>query len=161
MSESQALIVGEFSRNLDERFRLTLPDDLLTVFQPKDGNCVLAKEGAGHLSLWDQEIWQEKMEEKINFIRDKMKAHKLDDQQAQLQSFGRLLSARQRPVQLADKGRILLPEGFREFLKVEKKGELMIVGAAICIEIWNPETWVSYVEQNIPDFNTILNTLSS
>ncbi|MDD3586952.1 MAG: MraZ N-terminal domain containing protein, partial [Thermoguttaceae bacterium] len=62
MSESQALIVGEFSRNLDERFRLTLPDDLLTVFQPKDGNCVLAKEGAGHLSLWDQEIWQEKME---------------------------------------------------------------------------------------------------
>ncbi len=56
----------------------------------------------------------------------------------QVQMLGRLLSSRHRTVELAGRGRLLVPEGFREFLKVEAGGDVMVVGAGVCVEIWNP-----------------------
>ena len=41
---------------------------------------------------------------------------------------GRLLSTRHRTVQLAGRGRLLIPEGFREFLGVEPNGEALFWG---------------------------------
>ena len=62
------------------------------------------------------------------------------------QRLGRLLSTRHRSVELGARGRLLIPEGFREFLGVEPGGEVLIVGAGVCIEIWNPAKWLGHLE---------------
>jgi MraZ protein len=54
-----------------------------------------------------------------------------------------------------------VPEGFREFLGVEAGGELLIVGAAVCVELWKPEAWFAYVEENMPEFRKLLDNLSA
>lgn len=160
MAETKPLILGEYSRRVDDRFRFSLPGELLELFHPEEGDCIIAKERPGCVSLWDQTAWKEKLDAQIEVIQSKIKAGNLERQVPQLQVLGRLLSTRHRPVQLAAKGRLVLPEGFREFLKVEPGGELMIVGAAVCIELWNPEKWISYVEGKMPRFRKLLTRLA-
>jgi len=152
MSETTPLILGEFSRRLDDRFRLSLPQEMLDQFHPEGGSCIIAKERPGCISLWSAADWSERMKNDMEIVAKKFENGYLNKQIPQLQALGRLLSTRQRPVQLAEKGRILLPEGFREFLRVEAKGEVMVVGAAVCIEIWNPEQWLQYTEASMEQF---------
>lgn len=160
MSGNKQLILGEFSRRIDERYRLSLPGEFLELFQPPEGDCVLVKERPGCVSLWEKATWQNKLDARVELIQQRIKLGDLEQKLPELQTFGRLLSTRHRPIQLAGRGRLLLPEGFREFLGVEAGKEVMVVGAAICIEIWHPARWIEYVEQRMPNFGELLNTLS-
>lgn len=152
MPEAKPLILGEFSRKLDDRFRLSLPQELLEQFKSENGDCMIAKERPGCVSLWSAAEWSERMKNDVEIVEKKFQNGYLNQKIPQLQALGRLLSTRQRPIQLTEKGRILLPEGFREFLRVEAKGEVMVVGAAVCVEIWNPELWVQYTEASMERF---------
>ncbi len=160
MSESKPLILGEFSRKLDERFRLTLPGEFEAVFKPESGKCVIAKERPGCLSLWDEETWKNKLDARIDLIQQRLKLGDLEQKMPELQVFGRLLSTRHREINLAGRSRLVLPEGFREFLNVEPGTEVMVVGAAVCIEIWHPQKWIAYIEGEIPEFRNLLDVLS-
>ncbi len=161
MSETKPLILGEFSRKLDERYRLSLPEKLVEMFQAnEEGDCIIAKERPGCVSLWSQADWAKKMENRVEMIQKRLELGDLEQKIPQLQMLGRLLSTRHRPIQLAGRGRLLIPEGFREFLKVEAGGEVMVVGAAVCIEIWNPEKWIQYVEGRMPKFRKVFDKLS-
>jgi len=82
------------------------------------------------------------------------------DRVDRVQMLGRLLSTRHREVQLAGRGRLLIPEGFREFLGVEPGGELFVVGAAVCVEIWQPDAWINYLREEMPSFRHLLEDLS-
>jgi len=158
MSEMQEFLLGEFERTLDDRYRLSIPGelgDLLTA------DCILAKERPGCLSLWSAPVWQNRLEEGVALIKQKMRAGKLQERIAQVQLFGRLLSTRHRSVQLAGRGRLLIPEGFREFLGVEPGGETLVVGAAVCVEIWKPAAWLKYLEARMPRFRKLFDRLSS
>jgi MraZ protein len=86
-------------------------------------------------------------------------AQRLNHQLGEMQMLGRLLSTRHRAVQLAGRGRLLIPEGFREFLGVEAGGEVMIVGAAVCIEIWDLQAWLACLREEIPRFGQLLQDL--
>ena len=160
MGENKQLILGEFSRRIDERYRLSLPGEFIELFQPSGGDCVLVKERPGCISLWEKAAWQNKLDDRVELIRQRIKLGDLEQKLPELQTFGRLLSTRHKPVQLAGRGRLLLPEGFREFLGVEPGKEVMVVGAAVCIEIWHPAKWIGYVEERMPNFGELLNTLS-
>lgn len=160
MSGNKPLILGEFSRKVDERNRLSLPSEL-KLFLPEEGNCVIVKERPGCVSLWEQMAWQEKLDARTELIQHRIKVGDLDHRMPEVQMFGRLLSTRQKPLQIDKKGRFILPEGFREFLDVETDKEVMVVGAMICIEIWNPQKWVKYIERGIPKFQKLITRLSS
>ena len=54
----------------------------------------------------------------------------------------------------------MLPREFREFLGVETGGQVCVVGAAVCVEIWRPSAWVAYVEENIPKFRQLFEELA-
>lgn len=155
------LILGEFSRKLDERFRLSLPAEFNERFQPENGNCVIVKERAGCVSLWDQRTWQNEMDTRLEIVQRRLELRDLNRKMAELQAFGRLLSTKSRPVQLTERGRFLIPEGFREFLGVEAEKEVMVVGAAVCLEIWHPQKWIAYVEGRMPKFRKLLDRLSN
>ena len=161
MSGTQQFILGEFHRTLDERYRLSIPSELSDLLGGESAECILAKERPGCVSLWSAPTWQAKLDEGVELITRKMQAGKLEGRLTQVQLLGRLLSTRHKVVQLAGRGRLLLPEGFREFVAVEPGGEVLVVGAAVCIEIWNPAAWIRYVGGRMPKFRRLFDQLSN
>ena len=160
MSETKKLITGEFSRTVDDRYRLSLPDEFKEVFKPDSGKCVIVKERPGCLSLWEEATWQHYHDKRVEMVRQRFNAGDLGRSVPELQRFGRLFSTRYRHIQLADKARFLIPEGFREFLAVEAKQDVMVIGAMVCIEIWQPQKWIPYIEEDILQFNSLMEGLS-
>jgi len=158
MSESGEFILGEFHRTLDDRWRLSIPGQLA---ESLSAECILAKERPGSISLWNAATWQSKLDEGVELVRQKMQSGRLEGRLGEVQLLGRLLSTRHRSVQLAARGRLLIPAGFREFLGVEPGGELLIVGAAVCVEIWNPPAWLEYLRRRMPKFRRLFDQLSS
>ncbi len=161
MPDTHEFIVGEFPRTLDERYRLALPAEFVTALGGEQKECILAKERPGCLSLWNASTWQAKLDAGTALVQAKIQAGKLDGKLEQVQRLGRLLSSRHRSVQLAARGRLLVPEGFREFLHSEAGSEVMVVGGAVCVEIWNPRAWLAYLEEQMPKFRRLFDRLSS
>jgi len=162
MPSTQELILGEFRRTIDDRYRLSIPGEMAGgLGGAESADCILAKERLGCLSLWNAEMWRMKIDPRIDVVRSKLRADEFRNRIPQVQLFGRLLSTRHTPVQLAGRGRLLIPEGFREFLGVDPGGEVMVVGAATCIEIWHPSAWVKYLERRMPKFQRLLRQLST
>jgi transcriptional regulator MraZ len=161
MPTPQEFILGEFPRTLDERHRVSIPQELVDLLLPQGTDCILAKERPGCLSLWNAEIWQGRTDQAVELVKSKMRAGKLEGRLDEVQRLARLLSTRHRLMHLADRGRLLIPEGFREFLQVEAGGEVIVVGAAVCVEMWNPRAWIVYLEGHMPDFRQLFDRLSS
>lgn len=160
MPGSSEFILGEFRRTFDERYRLAVPLELAGPLAADAEACILAKERPGCLSLWNAIHWQARHDEGLELVKAKMRAGKLEGRLAQVQTLGRLLSTRHRTVELAGRSRLTVPEGFREFLRAEPGGEVLIVGAAVCIEIWRPDAWLSYLERRMPRFRRLFDRLS-
>lgn len=158
MTSDNQLLIGEHRRTLDERNRLSLPSDL--VEDLLDQPCVLAKERPGALSLWNAANWQERLDAGMQLVESKIRAGRLEGRLPQVQRLGRLLSTRHCEVSFAGRGRLTIPEAFRVFLEVEPGDEVLVVGAAVCLEIWKPEKWVEYVNENIVDFHELFHGLS-
>jgi MraZ protein len=160
MSGTQEFLLGEYQRTLDDRYRLSIPSELGDMLAAESTDCILAKERPGCLSLWSAPIWQDRLDEGVELVKQKMRAGKLQERLGQVQLFGRLLSTRHRGVQLAGRGRLVIPEGFREFLGVKPGGEVQIIGAAVCVEIWSPAAWLKYLEGRMPRFRRLFDQLS-
>jgi MraZ protein len=156
----EEFLIGEHPRTLDERWRVSIPSEFADLLTAKSSDCILAKELPGCLSLWSAPVWQARLDEGMDLVKQKMRAGRLQEKIAEVQLLGRLISTRHRTVQLAGRGRLLIPEGFREFLGVEPNGETVVIGAAVCIEIWRPAAWINYLDTKIPEFRTIFDQLS-
>jgi MraZ protein len=160
MSRPQGLILGEYCRTIDDRYRLSVPAELLQQLGDAPQGHILAKERPGCLSLWNTTDWKGRLEESVGLVAQKIQAGRLRGRLGEVQLLGRLLSTRHVEVMLAGRGRLLLPEGFRQFLGVEPNGEVVIVGAAICVEIWNPAAWLAHLRRRMPKFRRLLEQLS-
>jgi MraZ protein len=161
MSAFTDLLIGEFIRTLDERFRVGLPPELLDPLRSAGPRLVLAKERAGCLSLWPAAVWKPRIDAAIDVVRSKLQAGLLTQRVGQVQDLGRLLSTRHKIVTVAERGRLVIPEGFRDFLAVEPGAELMVVGAAVCVEIWQPAAWNTYVAGEMPAFRQRIDELTA
>lgn len=133
---------------------------MLELLVPAGEPLVLVKERPGCLSLWNATIWQREMEQGVAIVKQKIQAGRLAGQMGRVQMLGRLLSTRHTPIDLGDRGRVLIPEGFREFLATSAGTDVLVVGAAVCVEIWNPTRWLSYLEGRIPKFRRLFDQLS-
>ena len=160
MPAPQDFILGEFPRTLDERYRLSIPAEIADPLAADGTDCILAKERPGCLSLWNAALWQDRLDQGVELVRNKMRAGRLEGKLEDVQLLGRLLSTRHKTVQLAGRGRLSIPEGFREFLGVEQGGEVIVLGAGVCVEIWNPRAWLDYLEVRIGDFRQLFDHLS-
>lgn len=155
------LITGEVRRSLDERFRLTLPTEFATAISDAAGETIVAKERYGCLSLWRAADWQRRIDDGLSLIREKIRTGRMEQRWDDVQRLGRLLSSRAATVKLANRSRLLIPEGFREFLDVDKGGDVMVVGAAICVEVWNPHAWLEQLRADMPAFGPLFKELSA
>jgi MraZ protein len=160
MPQTQEFILGEFPRSLDERHRLSIPTELVNSLAGEGIDCILTKERPGCLSLWSAAAWQARLDQGVELVKSKMRAGKLDGKLEEVQLLGRLLSTRHKTVQLAGRGRLSIPDGFREFLQVEQGGDVIVVGAGVCVEIWNPRAWLAHLESHMSEFRQLLDKLS-
>ena len=159
MPAPETFIQGEFKRSIDDRFRLTLPPDLAHAVTDESGNTIITKERYGCLSLWKADQWQDRLNRGVDVIRSKIDAGSLEQRWSEVQRLGRLLSTRSRTVQIANRSRLVIPEGFREFLDQPPGAEVMIVGAVICVEIWNPTAWLETLRDEMPEFGNMFKEL--
>ena len=153
-------ITGEVRRTIDDRFRLSLPTDFAEGISDEDGNLIVAKERTGCLSLWRSDEWQKRLDSGVELLRQKIDSGRMEGRWGDVQRLGRLLSTRHQSVVLAKRSRLLIPEGFRQFLGVESSHEVVIVGAAICVEIWHPQMWLEVLKTEMPDFGDLFKTLT-
>jgi MraZ protein len=161
MPAAPELLIGEFPRALDERYRLSLPPELLDPLLATGPRLVLAKERAGCLSLWSAAVWKPRIDAAVDVVRSKLQAGLLTQRVGELQDLGRLLSTRHRVVSLAGRGRLVIPEGFREFLAVEPGAEVLVVGAAVCVELWQPAAWTAFISGEMPGFRRRIDDLTA
>lgn len=124
------------------------------------GQTIVAKERYGCLSLWKAADWQTRINDGVSLIQQKISAGRMDQRWTEVQRLGRLLSTRYQTVQLANRSRLLIPETFREFLDVPVNQEVVLVGAVICVEIWNPRAWLDTLRQEMPEFGLLFKELS-
>ena len=160
MPPAQEFILGEFPRALDERFRLSIPMEFTEALTRGGADCILAKERPGCLSLWNARAWQSQLDSGVELVKRKMRAGKLEGKLEEVQVLSRLLSTRHKTVQLAGRGRLSIPDGFREFLQVEQGGDVIVVGAGVCVEVWSPRAWLAYLDVRMPDFRQLFDKLS-
>ena len=159
------MLTGEAIRALDERYRLTLPAELAEAVggapaMGQGGECLIAKERPGCLSLWRRDAWEERQRQAESIVASKLATGRLDDRLGDVQRLGRLLSTRQRTIPIAGRGRIVIPEGFRELLGVEPGGNVAVVGAAVCVELWRPEAWAEGIGREMPGFRELFEELA-
>jgi MraZ protein len=160
MSPSTEFILGEFPRTLDERYRLSMPQELADALLQAGSECILAKECPGCLSLWNAATWRGNLDSGVELVKQKMRAGKLAGRIEEVQLLSRLLSTRHKEIKLAGRGRLSIPDGFREFLQVEAGGDAIVVGAGVCVEIWNPRAWLAHLEERMPEFRQLFEKLS-
>jgi MraZ protein len=154
------LISGEVKRTLDERFRVALPVEMAQAVVDENGETIIAKERYGCLSLRPAASWQARFTQGVELIEQKIQSGRMDRRFGDVQRLGRLLSTRYRTVKLANRSRLLIPEGYREFLDVSPTQDVMLVGAAICVEIWNPDAWLEVLKNDMPEFGPLFQDLS-
>ena len=124
------------------------------------GESILAKERDGCLSLWRSTDWQQRIDEGVALLKQKMYSGRMERRWSDVQRFGRMLSTRFRTVKLANRARLLVPEGYREFLGVEPNQEVILVGAVICVEIWHPQAWMEMLRRDLPEFGPLFKDLT-
>jgi len=161
MATTEQLLQGEFRRLMDDRYRLSIPSTLADPLTTTGPDCIAVKERPGAISLWSAGSWETRLEAGLQVVREKIQAGRLEGRIDQVQQLGRLLSTRQRQVQLGGRGRLLIPEGFREFLGVEPGGEVIVIGAAVCVELWEPTAWLDCLQIQIPQFRELFEDLSA
>ena len=160
MSASEGLLLGEWVRSLDDRFRLSLPPEWAEELAASTGQCVLAKERPGCVSLWKSQQWQAWLADGVELVTGKIRSGRLSNRLEQVQMLGRLLSTRHRSVPIAGRGRVVVPESFRDFLEVEPGGEVLVVGAAVCVELWHPRRWSEHIGSHMPEFRQLFDQLA-
>ncbi len=152
---------GEFVRAVDDRRRVSLPADWVKGLDGAEGACVLVKERPGCIALWNATTWRARFDPGVELLEAKYRGGRLDDRLGQLQSLGRLLSTRHTDVVLGGRGRVVLPESFLQFVDVQPGGELTLVGAGVCIEFWNGPLWRAYLDEQISQFQSLFDQLTS
>jgi len=153
-------LAGEHKRTIDERFRVSLPPELATAICDAQGQLIVAKERTGCLSLWRSDEWQKRLDSGVSLLTAKMESGRMEGRWSDVQRLGRLLSTRHQSVTLAKRSRLLIPESFRAFLDVAAGQDVIIVGAAVCVEIWHPDHWLDVLKSEMPGFGELFKTLT-
>ncbi|MFN9720771.1 MAG: division/cell wall cluster transcriptional repressor MraZ [Planctomycetota bacterium] len=153
-------VTGEYRRAIDERFRVTLPTELASAISDEDGDMIVAKERAGCLSLWKPAEWQHRLDSGLALLRQKIDSGRMEQRWGDVQRLGRLLSTRHTEAKLANRARLLIPETFRDFLGAMAGQEVILVGAVICVEIWQPDAWNAVLKDEMPDFGELFKQLT-
>ena len=123
------MFIGEYTHNIDEKNRFSLPARLRKAL----GRKVVVTRGKDHcLFLYPSGTWLQISQEV------KKLGHVETDPR-----FARFTFAGAAEVEIDSLGRILVPEFLREFAELNKN-PIVITGVHDRVEIWNDKRWAAY-----------------
>ena len=128
---------GEYLHTLDEKDRFILPAkfrDTLKTLKKKKFYITRGLEGC--LFLFSESVWR-KHEEKL-------KSLSFTKQQSRF--FNRLFFSGASEAELDTQGRLTLPGYLKEFGQIKR--EIVIIGVADRIEIWDKKRWSDFYQAN-------------
>ncbi len=137
--------VGEYVYSIDEKGRVTIPSRLRHAF----GTGIVLTVGLDRC-LWGftREGWD----------RFSAKLDELPQGLADARTLKRFLFSQAAEGTLDRQGRVLIPENLRRFADLD--GEAVIVGVGDRIEIWSPEAWQTFKEEQVANLAAIAEQLS-
>ncbi|OHA92383.1 MAG: division/cell wall cluster transcriptional repressor MraZ [Candidatus Zambryskibacteria bacterium RIFCSPLOWO2_02_FULL_51_21] len=122
------MFIGEYTHNLDEKNRFSLPARLRKAL----GRKVVVTRGKDHcLFLYPSGTW----------LQISQEVKKLGHVEADPR-FARFTFAGAAEIEIDSLGRILIPEFLREF--AELANSIVITGVHDRVEIWNDKKWAAY-----------------
>lgn len=134
------MFIGEYSHNLDEKGRITVPKKFHTDIVKG----AVVTRGLDHcLFLYTKEEWIKLAEKLAN----------LPFAQANTRAFSRLMLAGAMDVELDKQGRIIIPEYLRDFAHIKKN--VVIAGLYNRLELWDADEWKKYTQKNEEESNEI------
>ena len=129
------MFLGEFSHNLDEKGRLTIP----AKFRDELAGGLVVTRGIDRcLSVYPRQVWDGLAEQ----------IAKLPLSQRSARNFGRLIFSGAADFIPDRQGRVLIPQGLRDYAELDS--DAIIIGLFDRLEIWNPDNWTS-VKANVED----------
>jgi MraZ protein len=155
MAHSDLIFKGEFIHQLDEKVRFKLPVKMEEVFEEIGLHCVLMKMPEKCLALYSASVWQQEYGQFLSGSGKGMPGN------SDYRSLSRLLASRCVNLKIGVQGRVALPESFQSYLGIEKKENIVIVGAGDRIEIWSEGKWAEAAEGADQQFFELLEEAST
>lgn len=124
------MFIGRYYHTMEDKGRLSLPKP----FREQQSDWVVTRGLDGGLYLFPQHTFAEQLQQLTD--RTFTKKHDRD--------FVRYLTNDAHQVTVDSNGRVLLPEYLRQFAQLTK--EAVVVGSFTYIEIWNPNTYHTYID---------------
>ena len=132
--EEKTMLYGEYQHNLDSKGRVTIP----SKFREDLGNVFYVCKGLDRcLFVFSPESWQKALDS-ISALPE-----------TQSVKLKRFFFGGAAEVEPDKQGRILLPQSLREYAGLDK--EATVVGTGTRAEIWNTESWMSYISAQSED----------
>lgn len=142
------MFYGEYAHSLDRKGRLILPSKFRQVSRENYIERFYITRGLDKcLFVFTEEEW--KLQEQ--------KFKSLPFTKAEARKFNRLYFSGASEIVPDKQGRILIPKYLKEYAAVER--QVIIVGVANRIEIWNQSHWKEFYEKTQGDFEDIAEKL--
>ena len=135
---------GQSEYSVDSKGRVAVPAKMRNALNPEaKGTFVITRGFERCIFAYPLDTWEEKEEEiaSLNMYR------------SETRDFIRTIMRWADEVALDGQGRISLPKALAEFAQVTDKA--LIIGAFDHIEIWNPEVFDRYLNEQPADYETL------
>ncbi|HNU96151.1 MAG TPA: division/cell wall cluster transcriptional repressor MraZ [Candidatus Magasanikbacteria bacterium] len=139
------MFIGEYSHNLDDKFRLAIP---VKFRRELEEGAVITKGLDNCLFLYTKNEW--------NKLAEKLAT--LPFSQANSRAFARHMLSGAVEAEIDKQGRVVIPEYLRSFASLKKN--LIIAGLYSRVEIWDAESWNVYKTKTEKDSNEIAENIS-
>ena len=139
---------GEYIHSLDSKDRFILPAKFREKIKSLDIKRFYITRGLdGCLFIFSHDVWKE--------LESKLKEIAFTKQQSR--NFNRIYFSGAQEIEFDSQGRTTIPNYLKEYAGIAK--EIVIIGVADRIEIWNKEKWENFYAQNQQKFEDIAENL--
>lgn len=128
----ELMFLGQYQHSLDDKGRLTIPARFRDMLEK---GAYVTQGFDRNLMVLTEDYFQQ--------VYARVMAMNLTDSTARL--LRRLILSTAYPVEVDRAGRILLPQGLRQYIGLD--GDAVIVGQGEYFEVWSPATWAEQLNQ--------------
>ncbi len=139
------MFIGSFYYSIDSKGRISIPAKLRKSLSPEANETFIMTRGTAKcIDIYPLDQWNDLAASKLNGLNT------FSPKEAM---FLRMFLQEAAEDKLDSQSRLLIPKNLIQFAGIEK--EVFILGAIKKIEIWNPETYKKYIQENEESYGQI------
>lgn len=135
VAPADLIFKGEFTHQLDEKYRFKLPVKMQEAFEEFGVKAVFMKMPEKCLALFPQKAWEQEFGKYLSGSNASLPGN------ADYRELSRLIASRSTDAKIGVQGRVAIPEGYREYIGIQTSENIVITGAGDRLEIWSEEEW--------------------